>query len=339
MGKQKLTIYKLHFTTPLHLGDVRDDYSASLKTISSDTIYSAFIACLAKYGYPVPQDGDLGCTVSSLFPFYQKNKEDKSVLFFPKPLRQAVPKLSDVSKAKKVRKVLWLDSNYFADAINGKEIFNDNAVSDVHGDFLTNDKDFDEKFMTTETTPRVSIVSRMGTDDAEPFYMERLYFKGYSGMFFISQGDNTQLSKAMALLQNEGIGTDRNVGNGYFEFDPNVDIEAIELDIPDNSGFAMSLSSFVPDDETQLKDMISSDNVAYDFQRRGGWITDYPHNSFRKNSIYAFVCGSVFKKDISSIDCLGKVNVNLKPTIGFNEIQHPIWRCGRSIFIPVKNNG
>jgi hypothetical protein len=77
--KETFLIYKLHFTTPLHLGDARDDYSVSLKSIASDTMYAALTACLAKIGKEIPPDGDLGFTIRKpgnfLFPqALQKNK-------------------------------------------------------------------------------------------------------------------------------------------------------------------------------------------------------------------------------------------------------------------------
>ncbi|KAA6311035.1 hypothetical protein EZS27_037765, partial [termite gut metagenome] len=41
-------------------------------------------------------------------------------------------------------------------------------------------------------------------------------FKDYSGLFFVVLGDDTSLlDAAMEVLQHEGIGTDRNVGNGF----------------------------------------------------------------------------------------------------------------------------
>ena len=186
--------------------------------------------------------------------------------------------------------------------------------------------------MTSEITERVTISSRTGQDDAEPFYMDRLHFKDFAGMYFVAEGDVALLEKALNHLQNEGIGTDRNVGNGFFE----VEKSCAEINIPESSEFALSLSTFVPENESQLKDMLSSDDVAYDFQRRGGWLTDYHQNTFRKNSVYAFVSGSVLKKNINYAECIGKVDTDLKPQISFSNIGHPVWRCGRAIFLPIK---
>ena len=160
-----------------------------------------------------------------------------------------------------------------------------------------------------------------------------------SGLFFIISGDSTLFEKGLRLLQYEGIGTDRNVGNGYFEYESST----IELSIPEVSDGAMSLSMFIPENQGQLKNLVHSENVAYDFVRRGGWITDSPYNTVRKNVIYAFTAASVFDLKKSAPECLGKI-VNLRPCIsddiaeskGLYKLSHPIWRCGRSIFIPVK---
>ena len=59
MSKKTFKVFKLHFTTPLHIGDARDDYSISQKTIASDTMYAAITATLAKLGREI-KEGDLG---------------------------------------------------------------------------------------------------------------------------------------------------------------------------------------------------------------------------------------------------------------------------------------
>lgn len=334
----EFNVYKLHFTSPLHIGDNRSDHGISLKKIQSDTIYAAVTSCLAKLGERIPDDGDLGCTISSLFPFYQAGKETEAVYFFPKPLKQVLPRLNDISKAKKVKKVSWLDLDYFKRSINGESLFDDGSnITAIKKEFLTN-KVIADSFISSQVSPRVT-VSRLGNEDAIPFYMDRIYFKDYSGLFFIIEGDSTLFEKGLRLLQYEGIGTDRNVGNGYFEYESST----IELSIPEVSDSAMSLSIFIPENQELLKDMIQSDKVAYDFVRRGGWITDAPYNTIRKNVIYAFTPASVFDLKISAPECFGKI-VNLRPSIsddiveskGLERLSHPIWRCGRSIFIPVK---
>lgn len=334
MAKHTFNIYKLHFTSPLHLGDARDDYGVSLKTIASDTMYAALISCLAKLGEEIPTDGDLRCTISSLFPFYQKDKADgNAVLFFPKPLKQTLPKSKKaVEERKKIKKVAWLDASYFTKILRGEQLFNEQTIDGnaIQGEFMT-DAPIDKDFISSQVSPRVT-VSRDFSEDAKPFYMDRVAFKGYSGLFFIVDGDVSLLEKALNLLQHEGIGTDRNVGNGYFEYSK----DSIEIDMPDAADFAMSLSSFVPESKEQLQAMLDSDNVAYDFQRRGGWITTPPNNTLRKNVIYAFTVASVFKHQCNKVETFGRVGIDLKPNL--HMVDHSIWRCGRAIFLPIKVN-
>lgn len=334
MAKHTFNIYKLHFTSPLHLGDAREDYGVSLKTITSDTMYAALISCLAKLGIEIPNNGDLGCTISSLFPFFQKDKGVDAVLFFPKALKQTFPTSEKaVEERKKVKKVAWLDAQAFSKMLKGEQLFDDTTIDNIQGEYLT-DKEIDKDFISSQVSARVS-VSRDGQEDAKPFYMDRITFKGYSGLYFIADGNVDLLEKALNLLQHEGIGTDRNVGNGYFEYDSTT----VELDIPNGSEYALALSSFVPESKEQLQALLDSDDVAYDFQRRGGWITTSPHNTLRKNVIYAFTAASVFKSQCSGVVCKGEVGVDLKPEISWDDkLEHPIWRCGRALFLPIKLN-
>lgn len=332
MAKHSFTVYKLHFTSPLHIGDARDDYSVSLQTVASDTLYAALTSCLAKFGEAVPNDGDLGFTISSLFPFYQKERdkegEDTAVYFFPKPLKQRLPELKNIDDRKKIKKVAWLDQDYFSKVLKGETLFgiDSNDAQNINGSFLTTSR-IDSSFISSQVSQRVK-VSRDGKEDAVPFYMDRVCFKDYSGLFFMAEGNCEMLDKAINRLQYEGIGTDRNVGNGYFECEK----KDVELDLPDEADFTMSLSSFIPESKGQLQDLISSNEVAYDFQRRGGWVTTPPYNTVRKNVVYAFAYGSVFRKPVRKIETLGRF-VNLKPRSV--NIDHPIWRCGRALFVPI----
>ena len=100
-------IYKLHFTAPLHIGDKRDDEGVSMKTIQSDTLMAALTAVLAKVGNKIPADGNLGFTVSCLFPYYQSGKEGRVSYFLPMPLQSRLPELTDVGNAKAVKKFRW----------------------------------------------------------------------------------------------------------------------------------------------------------------------------------------------------------------------------------------
>lgn len=336
------TTYRLHFTTPVHFGDNREDYGISLRYIHSDTFHAALTACLAKTGTEIPSDGDLGFCCSSLFPFYQQDMHDAPVYFFPKPLGMQQPVLKDLSKAKKVKKVQWVDSSYLNRILLGEPLIQDEKdIQNIQSGFLAQrtlsvdencKQDKNGFFMQSQISPHVE-VSRSGKEDATPFYMERLYFKGASGLFLLAKGDTRLLEQGLAVLSQEGIGTDRNVGNGYFEYEKGI----LEIDIPKTGSHTLCLSTFIPEHQKQLKEMLSGENIAYDFARRGGWITDADHIGLRKNFIHAFLPGSVFQPDATQSDILGKI-VDLRPdlsSINRSPIPHPIWRNGRALFLPI----
>ncbi len=331
--KKQLKIYKLHFTSPLHLSTQRADYGISQTTIPSDTMYAALTACLAKLGEKIPANGDLGCTISSLFPFYQSEKGE-AMYFLPRPLLSHIP-TDKIEEMKKIKKVAWFEVSAFNKMLLGNNPFETFKVKGKY--LLPNGKEFgkNEKkeeysdFCHSQVSERVSIEDRTGQSDAEPFYMDRVYFREKSGLYFIVEGDTGLLDKAIKLLALEGIGTDRNVGNGFFEYEK----DSIAIDKPDKAEHILALSSFCPESKEQLESMLSSDEATYELQRRGGWITTAPIQSIRKNVIYMLTAGSVLKYEAHDICSLGKI-VNLRPDIIKNE--HPIWRCGRALFVPIK---
>ena len=330
--------YKLHFTAPLHINNHRSDESVSLKTIESDTLYAALTACLAKMGEELPKedwDGDLKFTISSLFPFYQWKEKAELIYFLPMPLQARMPELKDVALAKKVKKVQWVDSRLYNKLLQGEHFFDgkDGKTNHIQGPYLTEtalpqDKDGSRDFVKSDVIRRASVADRTGQGDAMPFYIDRITFRYDSGLYFLATGDTTLLDKALRLLKEEGLGTDRHVGFGYFD----VEKGSLDIDTPKDAKHRVSLSFFIPESQEQLKNLLNSDDVAYDFVRRGGWITTEPYNTLRKNVIYGFLPGSVFC-NINQQE-LGKI-VDLKPDIGDLPPNHSIWRNGKAIMLPI----
>ena len=337
MAKATYNIYKLHFTAPLHIADTHEEEGYSLKTIQSDTLYAALMSCLAKTGASLPDNGELGLTVSSLFPFFQRGKEDDPIYFLPIPMQANSLELSDVAMAKKVKRLQWIDSEIYSDFLLGKNPFDGSAdyypyIQDSYlsKSTLPEDSNGSREFVRSEVSQRVTLQSRTEGEDAKPYYLDKIIFKYESGMYFLAKGDIQLLEKALGMLSNEGIGTDRNVGFGYFDYSS----DCLQLDIPDDADHQMALSILIPESQEQLDELLASDKVAYDFIRRGGWITTYPYTTLRKNAIYGFLPGSVLSKSSCMNDIIGKI-VNLKPEIGDLTPDHPIWRNGKAIMLPV----
>ena len=331
-------IYKLHFTAPLHISDQHDDLGNSQKVIQSDTLYAALISCLAKKGENLPEDGELGFTVSSLFPYFQKDKESVPVYFLPIPMQSKQANLTDVTKAKTVKKVQWIDSNLYSSILSGESLFEgtDSYIPYIQGNYMTTyelpeDINGSKEFVRSEVSQRVTLMSRTGEEDAKPFYVDKILFRYDAGLYFIVEGDTALLEKALHLLSMEGIGTDRNVGYGFFEYTA----DTLSIDLPKDANHQLSLSLFVPESKEQLEKLMNSECVAYEFVRRGGWITTYPYMTLRKNAIYGFLPGSVFHKDEGKASTvIGKI-VDLKPENVDVEISHHIWRNGKAIMLPI----
>lgn len=330
-------IYKLHFTSPLHISDRRDDYGKSLRSLHSDTMYAALTDCLAKIGADIPNEGDLGFTISSLFPYYQESEDKPSVYFLPMPFQTHMPELEDVAMAKKVKKVQWVDSELYSKVLDGTNLFEgpENYVGKIQASCLTTHElplgiDGSREFVNSEVFQRVSKEDRTGQKDAWPFYIDRLTFKDYSGLYFIADGKTSLLDDALKVLVLEGIGTDRNVGFGAFEYKK----DTINLEIPSKADHQVSLSLLIPESPEQLKKLMASDKVAYDFERRGGWITSGTEHHLRKDAIYGFLPGSVFCNTGNNI--VGKIaNLQPKDENGIPMTSYPIWRNGKSIMLPI----
>lgn len=327
-------IFKLHFTSPLHIGDRHEDDGSSLKIIHSDTLYAALLACMAKTGQMIPEDGDLGFTVSSLFPYFQRGKDSRPIYFLPMPMKAQPTEISDVSMVKKVKKLQWVDVAFYEKILFGDGL-SDAFTSNIQEVYLTNeqlpqDNNGSREFIRSEVSQRVTLDSRTGEEDALPYYVDKILFRYESGLYFLAEGDTDILEKALKILSIEGIGTDRNVGFGFFDYS----IDELTIELPSHANHQVSLSLLIPESKDQLSKLMDSEDIAYDFTRRGGWITTFPYTTLRKNAIYGFLPGSVFSLKDDDCSVIGKI-VNLKPEIGDITPDHPIWRNGKAIMLPI----
>ncbi len=333
-------IYKLHFTSPLHVGNLRSDTGTSLRTIHSDTLQAALTACLSSVGVQIPDGGDLGFTVSSLFPYYQKDAASQVTYFMPMPCQIHFPHLDDPTKTKMVKKVQWVDQRLYPKVLHGEKFFEGKCkdmLDNIHGEFLVlPDSSFpagETNILHSNVVQRASIADRTGANGTEPFFVDRVTFSDRSGLYFLAEGDTTLLDKALGILAGEGVGSYRHVGLGFFEW------EAVEkpwsVECPEDADHVVSLSVLIPEDKEQLTQLLASDQVAYDFARRGGWITTEPYNSLRKNAVYAFLPGSVFSRINAGTTTIGRI-VNLTPDVGVQTVKHPVYRNGKSIVLPIR---
>ena len=334
---QPLKIVRLEFNSPLHIHHERADYASTHERVHSDTLYAAFVQALSMIGEELPNDaeGQPPFAISSLFPF-TKTKEGQFIYFLPKPFKnfdQTEVNRTFKGKMKVLKKIEWLDLNYFKrqiQTLNGATP----QYADIQYDAYLSQTQFD-KFISTQIDPHATIPRESGKD-ANPFYVERLFFKQGSGLYFIFSGDNfTPVQKALDLLEDEGIGTDRNLGNGKFECHILNEDETITFSelFEGVSEFVSNLSLFNPESSEQLKTMIDNDIAAFETVKRGGWITTLPYHTLHRQPLLMFSEGNIFKTPNEGMNISG-ATANVKPRSPYNG--HAIWRTGKSLFVPIK---
>lgn len=329
-----MKIVRLNFSTPLHISNARSDYSISESIIHSDTLYSAFIESwntldIGKETLSKIIE-DLPFAISSMFPYTTDRTTNEMVYFLPKPasFKPNVP----IDLSKKVKKIEYVDTHKFK--IYQEEGRIDLNQNDLKGIYLSGN-DIDKDFIKRDTLTRVSISKEK---QPQPYYTERIYFKDGSGLYFLLVTENNEITslveKALKYLSFEGIGTDRNVGNGKFNFiiqDFNDQFYLNNI----NTNYSLNLSLYSPESHELFVSELD-EKTYFNLQTRGGWITTPCFQTLRKKQTRMIGEGSVLKKKYG---ISGKV-VDLTPdkTKLPPEMQniHNIYRIGKSLWIPVK---
>ncbi len=339
---RQIKLFRMVFDAPLHLGNVRDDFAESTRRLHSDTLYAAIINAWAVLGMEdILQDLSIpvgpNFKISSAFPFTVT--ETGIVYFLPRPFKQFHISLDRRSQIPNIDKVLkeieWLDLDYFPSHVSTSQGI-EPIMEDIQEIYLSTSK-IDVSFIQGQVEPKVS-VPRIDGEDPDIHYMERLNFKKGSGLYFLFEGENYEAVRtALDFLSEEGIGSDRTYGNGTFELIEENDTETLnkfDMLFENSSDYHLNLSLFIPQSQSQLKEILKGENVGYYLLRRGGWITTEPYLTLKKNSVFMFREGSVFAGN--SFHENPGATVDLMPKIfkGYKNY-HPIFRTGKSFFVPI----
>jgi CRISPR-associated protein Csm4 len=316
---------KLHFNTPLHLSRGREQYDEGTTMLHSDSLIAALFTAACQLGANPEEVLSMfdNIRISSAFPFHGNE------YFFPKPMVQLPFDLLDSEKlnqSKTKKKIRFIGKSWFEKLLDN---FDDNIQKNKHihhTAFLT-DQSIGTIFKT-DVVQRVTIAPDY-SEDARPFYIERLHFGNISGLFVLVESSDVYARNlfqgAFRLLGDLGIGTDRSVGNGFFT----PTFESLTIKLPDAAAYQCALGLYLPD-ETELDEPFLIDS-SWNLVKRGGFISgaeNIDHFTLRKKSVYMFDVGSVFPNRLLK----GK-RVDLQP-FGY-DIKHSVWREGRPIFLPI----
>lgn len=344
--KKDFNIVKLYFTEPLALmSEKKDEFQNEVLVYPSDTLKGALVSGLALTG----NENEIArlnenLKVSSAYPFVN----DK--YFFPKPMiKLPFVETGKPGENKVFKKIQFIEKSLFEKVLNSVDIRLTNNNFIHSGKFIVENKEnYPDKIYESQTEERVSIGNTNVFAEAEkgsPFYVSRTYFEhteNYkAGLYFVYEADeesNSLLKRALEVLQDEGIGADRRIGNGRFIFE----FTKIDLNIPEKANKQMLLSKYIPTKEEIENGLL--DKASYNLSKRGGYLAGTSREQFAhysKRDIYLIDEASVF--DVSA-NIQGKI-VDLLDEANRNEIKHPVWREGRPVVIQLlsdenyENNG
>jgi CRISPR-associated protein Csm4 len=323
-----MEIAKLHFTSPLHLSKGKSVLDESFDVLHSDTLKSALFVCALELGLTTGDDAKSfleSFTISSAFPFVGKE------LFFPKPewISKALTDSLAEDNKKKFKKVHFIGQTSFEELLDGS-LTGLNAACFKNTKYYTQNSISENQPFTSETVQQVVVSRTYDEEGSNTFYTERLYFNEGCGLYFILNVPDAKrdiINAALMLLGDNGIGSDKSVGNGQFEF---KGFESFDFQEAKDAKHQIALSLYCPT-EKEIKDEAFLNDSAYSLIKRGGYIANpdnFNHSTLRKKSIVMFTEGSVFP---SSKTLVGDVK-DLKPDMP--TVEHSIWRDGRALFLP-----
>lgn len=334
-----LVFIELHFTSPLHLGKGKPDYSQSENTLHSDTLYAATLSAAYRYlSNEAAQLLENSMAFSDTFPF-ATDKQQQKVYFLPKP-SAPVQRTNDTQKQnskerKTIKKIAYYDTHYFGHFLkNGYLPQPEDSKEHIYGNLLTKAA-LPKPFLLyeTELTHRAQI-SR-SQDDAMPFEVEKIYFKKGNGLYFWLYAENeAALQQIITIWQNiaqEGIGGYKSIGMGQFNVQvvPNPDISWLPP-LPEKPVFSCNLGLLSPEKEKPLF-LQQPEKVGYQLITRYGYTAQHP--PVRKAATTMLLPGALLDyAEKTPFFLMGKRH-NVAPQGSPN----PIYRNGKTICLTLGN--
>uniref|UniRef100_A0A7C2NLS4 CRISPR system Cms protein Csm4 n=1 Tax=Archaeoglobus fulgidus TaxID=2234 RepID=A0A7C2NLS4_ARCFL len=277
----KAKVFKLYFKTPLRIGEAGIGLERAGDILHSDTLFGAMATALAKLNEDVEEfikrvsAGEL--RFSSCFPF------ENGKYYLPAPQLPVE------------RKWRFLSLENFEKVISGE--------IEVKGD--------ETPYMKFEV-PKV-VLDRV-TSNSGIYYLTAVKFGDNSGLYFMVDGNDGLIKKALKFLQDEGIGGKRTWGLGKFE------MKEDEIQIRESGEFYTTLSLTYP---TSLDSVVYWKPVV-----RGGWINT-AKATIRKPKVIMASEGSIFNEAEEG----DVINLSIAYSDLSKETGHDVYLNGRSFLV------
>lgn len=334
--------WHLRFTGPLRLSHSTGLPERSEIIVHSDTLKAALFAVgLQIYPEWAEQAENFfkAFSLSSAFPFCGDE------YFLPRPQCPVIFRFSQTDPAlfaKRAKKIQYVSVEYYGKLRAGSSaqpsILDVNDSQVVQGQFLSSRSHTSERMIwETVVEPHAS---KLEDPFGSPRYFttSRTFFAHDCGLYFLIRfHDETwrgPLLNALRLLGHQGLGSDRSVGNGFFDFHPDKDVKNFDsylpaLDTFNSGGYYVALGMYLP--TWQDLEHANLDESSWTLVKRGGYLAapeNPEHMRLRRNWVMMMGPGSVIKSDEMPE---GKI-VDLRPQVPHDPVQHPVWRDGRCLF-------
>lgn len=308
----KYKVYKLKFNTAVHIGKGRLEDAEN--TLMADTIFSALCTeAAADSPETVEALADMVRTdrlvLSDAMPYH----DDR--LYIVKPyISPANADESNSAQKKQAKKLKYIEVGKLDDYLSGRlDIEAANKELEAMG----------QKEIRT-------MASVSDIEDTRPYPVGAYRFEKGWGLYIIAgyeTDDVLQLvDRLMTSLSYSGIGGKRSAGLGRFEFeaaDAPKELTAALSNTSDCTQYILLSSAMAAGDG--LSEVL--DGARYMLEKRSGFVYSdtYADTNCKKNDIFLFRAGSVFKTTFSGV--LADVSV---------AGSHPVYRYAKPIFMGVK---
>lgn len=333
----EITLYKLNFNAPLHIGAHGVGYEETGNMIHSDTLFSAILSLWHNF---YEDDIESLCkmvpfNISSAFPFKQ------DMFFFPRPMvRIGKETEGENQKEKKLKRVEFISQQLMESILKGdcgslefneEDTFQNGTFWHPNMPFFNKNE---EILFAERELPRV-VIDR-NTNSSEIFYFSEIIFEKDSGLFFLARFIDKKIKQkfeaVLRLLGDEGIGGDKRMGKGLFSLDIKEDFHIL---FPENADMFLTLSLYYPQ-ESEFNGGILN-NASYNLIPRKGWLHAPGAMTLRRKEIRTFTEGSVFNATGKEIYGTNPCVLEKNEELG---LMHNIYRYGIAFNLPMlRGNG
>jgi CRISPR-associated protein Csm4 len=327
----------LHPRGSFHVGELGVGREETLPYVPSDTLYAALVYAWTVTGEPGPFVPP-PLRITSAFP------RVGSLRLYPRPfVRIRTGREQRDQLGKKLLRFAWCSERIFGQLLQAADMtplaHPENFIGDVwfHPDDRAlipsppvGAREWAHFWAVYPPTPHVAIDRVKNAPNL--FHSGRLTFGPECGLWFgvewSAPDARARLERALNYLADAGLGGLRSTGHGAFSFALR---EAAIPAPPNPSGYAVTLSRYLPASVEEVAAALQAPGVAYKLVWVGGWCQDDTGRAWRRKQVRMVSEGSVLRWDGHPLGQVADLRPEGVGTFG----DRPVLRYGLAFPVPV----